>query len=257
MVKLKIFAFIVLLTRWTSEAVCSLEETDTNSETSYQLNQVLEMVNDVCSSIDECKLQCCQLNELYFIATNNCNSSDIDGQLSRVYWKEPFSEYHKLSCKLVCSENITDDEKTMKVNQDFQRFVNSVISQPDDLCDNFIEVCFNYSSAEENFVNLAAMDYFRRYWLQVIGVASAISFLSITFILYLLVPELCSRIQDKCFLFHLGAQIVDCCMYLVILNSNEMEESLLCHFYGKLEFIIKLNSPVQLFRSVTTIQIIN
>lgn len=233
MMKLKNFAFFLFILL-VSGIVSLNGETVENSD--IFLNMVIELVNDVCSSIDECKMECCQLNKLYYIAKKNCRPKYvIDRQLSHAKWKEPFSADHKLSCKSVCSERIDYEQKIH--DQEFQG-----ISQSKDLCNKFIEVCYNYTSLDIHFDNLEKMDYFRRYWLPVIGMSSSILLLSFTLILYLLVPELCNRLQDKCFLFNLSSQIINRSMYLIVMNSDELEESFLCQSYGKPALIIFLNA---------------
>lgn len=244
--KLADFAFIFLLIPSVSEIVSSHVETEENSTTIPEmLDIVFENINDACSTIDECKVECCQLNKLYVIAKSNCSASAIDEQLLKVNLKEVFSEDHRLSCESACSENI-DKKQKIRDDEELQGYLDSDDSGRYYLCDYFVDVCYNYSMSGNHYENLAAMDYFRRFWLPVIVSGLSLSLLSFTLIVYLLVPELCSRIQDKCFLFHLSSLIIYFITRLIIMNSTEQEKGPLCQFYGK-PLIFKFNSSISLF----------
>lgn len=235
--KLANFAFIFMLIQWVSEIVSSHEGTEENSTSISSMSDVVfRNIEDACSMIDECKFECCQLNKLYVFARSHCGASPIDEQLSRVYWKAPFSEDHRLSCKSACSENI-DQKQKITEDKDLEFFLSTDDSGRYYLCDYFVRMCYDYSTSGNHYKNLGAMDHFRRFWLPVIVLSASILFLSFTLILYLLVPELRSRIQDKCFIFHLSSRIIQFCICLVIINSEEQGRSPLCQFYGKPLFL--------------------
>lgn len=192
------------------------------SDSSIPVAEIIRFVNSTCASIDDCKLPCCLLTDIYSSAKNRC-ASDIDGQLSEVEWTSPFSAVHKISCESVCSPT---NESTHE--QLFRTFRDAEASE--DLCDNFTSVCYNYSS--ENFEEFAALAYFWGFLVPVSSLGLAISLMIFTLLLYLVVPDLRRRIQDKCFVFYLSSRIVYLSVIFVVLFADL--EEFMCISAGKL-----------------------
>lgn len=207
-----------------------LIETDSDeSDSSIPLAEIIPFVNGICASIDDCKLPCCLLNEIYSIAKNRC-TTNIDGQLLKEEWISPFSAVHKVSCDLVCSQHINDERRID--SQLFQSFRDAETSE--DLCNNFTEVCHNYSS--ENIDEFAALDFFWGVLIPISTMGLAISLMIFTLFLYLVVPDLRRRIQDKCFLFYLSSRIVYLSLFFIVLFTDL--EGFMCTSVGKLFLFI-------------------
>lgn len=199
-----ILSYIVLI-------LSVIETRSDESESSIPLPEIVQFVNNICSSIDECKLPCCQLNEIYSTAKNRC-STNIDGQLSEVDWVSPFSAAHTHSCESLCPQNISNNEERLG-EQLLQSSDDAEASE--DLCSNFTNFCYNYSADRIN--EFAALDFFWGVFVPVSAMGLAITLMIFTLFLYLAVPSLRCRIQDKCFLFYLSSRIIYVSEFIVLI----------------------------------------